>query len=122
MRGINRVFILGRLGQDITLQQTKTGHSFVDLKIATSRSLKKDDEWTSETDWHTVRFWSKQAETCAKYLAKGSPIAVEGILRTEQWTNSNGDKRSKTYVVGSELHLLPNPISKKEAIEAEEVA
>ena len=120
MRGINNVFILGHLGQDVLLQQTKTGHHFVDLKIATNRSLQKEGEWVSETDWHLVRFWGKQAETCAKYLVKGSPIAVEGSLRSEFWTNATGEKRSKTYVLGSELHLLPN--KKREDTPKAEVA
>lgn len=107
MRGINKVFILGRLGKDIILQQTKTGRSFVELWIATNRSIQKDGEWILETDWHAVRFWGKQAETCAKYLGKGSPIALEGALRSEQWLNSAGEKRARTYVMGSELFLLP---------------
>ncbi len=107
MRGINKVFILGRLGKDVLLQQTKNGHCFVELWIATSRSIQKDGDWTAETDWHAVRFWGKQAETCAKYLGKGSPIALEGSLRSEQWISNEGEKKSRNYVIGSELHLLP---------------
>ena len=107
MRGINKVFILGRLGKDIILQQTKTGRSLVELWIATNRPIQKDGEWSSETDWHAVRFWGKQAETCAKYLGKGSPIALEGSLRSEQWITNDGEKRSRNYIIGSELYLLP---------------
>jgi len=108
MRGINNVLILGRLGQDCTLEQSKSGSHYVDLSIATNRPIQRNGTWSTETDWHRVRFWNKQAERCVQFCQKGSPIAVEGALRTERWTTAEGEYRSKTYVIGSEFHLLPD--------------
>ena len=107
MRGINTVVILGRLGKDLEAKTTSTGKTYVDLTIATNRPIKREEAWTEETDWHQVRFWGKQAETCCKYLNKGTIVAVEGLLKTDLWTTETGDKNSRTYILGQQLHLLP---------------
>jgi len=107
MRGINTVFILGRLGKSLEAKSTTTGKSYVDLHIATNRPVKKSDTWTEETDWHRVRFWGKQANTCCQFLDKGSLVAIEGSLRTDQWTEDDGQKQFRSYVLGQQLHLLP---------------
>lgn len=108
MRGINSVYILGRLGKELESKSTNTGKSFVDLSIATNRSIKRGDEWEEETDWHTVRFWGPQAQTCCKYLNKGHLVAIEGSLRTDSWTDEEGESQYRSYVLGQQLHLLPN--------------
>ena len=107
MRGINTVFIMGRLGKNLESKSTTTGKTYVDLNIATNRPVKREDSWNEETDWHRIRFWGKQAETCCKYLDKGSLVAIEGSLRTDQWTEENGTKQFRSYVLGQNLHLIP---------------
>ena len=107
MRGINKVLILGRIGHDITLRQTSNGRSFVDLSIATNRNINQNDVWVSMADWHKVRFWGKEAETSAKFLTKGSPVAVEGSLRSDSWVTEAGEKKYFSYIHGERLHLLP---------------
>ncbi len=107
MRGINTVFILGRLGSRLEAKTTTTGKQYVDLNVATNRPVKKEDAWTEETDWHRIRFWGKQAQTCCKYLSKGSLLAVEGSLRTDQWIDDDGVKQYRSYVLGQQLHLMP---------------
>lgn len=107
MRGINTVVIMGRLGKDLEAKSTTTGKTYVDLQIATNRPIKQNDTWTESTDWHRVRFWGKQAETCCKYLHKGTLVAIEGFLKTDQWTSKDGDDQFRTYVLGQQLHLLP---------------
>ena len=70
------------------------------------RRFKKADEWVEETDWHRVTLWDGQAEVAARFLHKGDPVAIEGGLRTDSWTNEAGQKRTKTYVLGQRLHLV----------------
>ena len=107
MRGINTVVILGRLGKTLEAKSTATGKTYVDLQIATNRPIKQNDTWAESTDWHQVRFWGKQADTCCKYLDKGMLVAIEGSLKTDQWTSEDGNKQFRTYVLGQQLHLLP---------------
>ena len=70
MRGINTVLHHGSPRQKLESKSTTTGKTYVDLHIATNRPIKQNDGWTEATDWHQVRFWGKQAETCCKYWIK----------------------------------------------------
>ena len=106
MRGINRVFILGRLGQNPELKKTANQHSYVDLRIATNRPYRQDDVWTEQTEWHQVRTWEKQAELCAQILKKGAPVAIEGFLKTDSWNTPEGERRSRTYTQAENIHFL----------------
>ena len=107
MRGINRVFILGRLGHIPELKKTANGMSYTDLSIATHRPTRKGDIWEEKTDWHQVRTWENHAELCVRMLSKGSPLAIEGQLRTDSWLDSTGEKQFKTYIMGDRVHFLP---------------
>ena len=108
MRGINTVFILGCLGKEVQITITQSGRSFVDISIATNRTIQKDKGLGEKTDWHQVRFWGKQAEICQQYLSKGSLVAIDGSLRTDQWTDDNGKKQYRSYIYGEDIHLLPS--------------
>ena len=106
MRGINTVTILGRLGHDPELRHTPKGHQVLELGVATNRSVKRDDEWMEETDWHRVKLWNKQAEFVATHARKGDVLAVEGALRTESWTDTATQlRRYKTYVYARRVQL-----------------
>jgi single-strand DNA-binding protein len=107
MRGVNKIFLLGRLGRDPELKTSANGRHFADLRLATNRAIRKDEEWIEVADWHQIRVWERTAELCVGRLTKGSPVAVEGQLRSDQWQTENGDKRSRTYVVGDRIHFLP---------------
>ena len=107
MNGINTVFLLGRLGKEVQTHNTPTGKLYVDIRIATNRKIRQNNEWVEITDWHLIRFWGKQAEICQQYLHKGSLIAIQGSIRTDSWVNDEGTTHYKTYVSGSQLHLLP---------------
>lgn len=107
MNGINTVFLLGRLGKEVQTNNTPSGKFYVDLSVATNRRIKQNNEWVEMTDWHQIRFWGKQAETCERYLQKGSLLAVQGAMRTDSWINDKGETQYRTYVSGSQLHLLP---------------
>jgi len=108
MRGLNKIFLMGHLGQTPEIKQTANGKSYTDLKMATNRAVLKGEQWTEQADWHQVRVWERTAEQCSNHLSKGSPIAVEGQLRTDNWTNKDGEHRSRTYVLGDRVHFLPN--------------
>ena len=114
MRGINKVLLLGRIGNDIVLRQTSNGRSFVDLNIATNRNINQNDVWVSMADWHRVRVWGKEAEVSAKFLKKGLPVAVEGALRSDSWVADTGEKKYFSYIHGEKLHLLPVSKEKSE--------
>jgi len=108
MRGINRIFILGRIGHDPELKKTANNHSYTLLRIATNRPIRKEDSWEEITDWHQVRTWDHNAELCVQMIKKGAPVAVEGQLRTDSWIDPQGERRSKTYVHADKIHFLPN--------------
>jgi single-strand DNA-binding protein len=98
MRGINKVIICGRLGHDPELRTTPKGASLCEIRLATNRPVREGDGWTEVADWHRVTLWSKAAESCQKLAKKGDVIAIEGELRTESWTDREGNKRSKVAV------------------------
>jgi single-strand DNA-binding protein len=107
MRGINHVILFGLLGHDVELRTTPNGKSVTELRLATNHAVKKDEGWVEVADWHRVTLWDSQAELAAKLLKKGTPVGVEGELRTESWTDSAEQKHSKTYIMGRRLHLSP---------------
>ena len=111
MRGINQVFLMGHLGHEPELRTTKSGKQVCDLRLATHRSTRTDRGWESQTDWHRVRLWDRHAEVAAQYLQKGHPVAVQGALRADAWTDSEGNPRKRTVVYCQKLHLVRAPRS-----------
>ncbi len=107
MRGINRVFLMGNVGQDPMVRHTSNGRAVCDLSVATHRGVRNGDTWVEEAEWHTVRLWERHAELALRYVEKGSAIAVEGALRTEQWTGKDGSRRQRTFVQVEQIHFLP---------------
>ena len=107
MQGINKVLILGHLGQKPEIKLTGNGNPFADLRVATNRRVKSGDEFVERVDWHNIRFWGRKAELCEEFLDTGLPVAIEGRLQTETWTTPDGEKKSKSLIHGERLHLLP---------------
>lgn len=108
MMGMNRVFILGRLGRDPQHFQDKSGKPYVRLSLATERRWITDGEPERKTDWHTVMVWGKKGELCLQYLKKGLPIMVEGSLSTYEISDESGQKRWSTSVHASRVEFLSN--------------
>lgn len=102
---VNKVFLVGTLGADPELKAISTGTTKADLRIATNRKYKKNDQWVEETDWHNVQIWGASAEACGKFLKKGSRVHVEGRLKTESW-ESEGVKKYRTFVVADDVTFL----------------
>ena len=101
MAGVNKVIILGNLGQDPDVRYTADGRAIVNCNIATSESWKdkQSGEKREKTEWHRVVFFGGVAKVAAEYLKKGSKIYVEGKLQTRQWEDQQGQKKYTTEVV-----------------------
>ena len=108
MASLNRVEIIGRLGQDPEQRSMPNGTAVTNVSIATSERWK--DKQTGEdqerTEWHRVVFFGRLAEVCAQYLRKGSQAFVAGSLRTRKWQDRDGVDRYTTEVVARELVML----------------
>ena len=99
-RGINKVILIGNLGQDPDIRYTPSGAAVVNMSIATDESYKdKGGQLVDKTEWHKVVVFGKLAEICGQYLKKGSKIYVEGKLQTRKWTNKEGHDVYTTEVV-----------------------
>ena len=110
-RGINKVILIGNLGQDPEVRYTQSGDAVVTISLATSESWKDKNtgEAQERTEWHRVVFFGKVAEVVEKYLTKGSKVYVEGQLRTRKWQDKDGQDRYTTEVVvslGGTLQML----------------
>lgn len=106
MSGLNKVMLIGNLGQDPELRFTQSGQGVLSMRIATSESYLVDGERTERTEWHTVVVWGKRAEGLNKIVQKGTQIYVEGRLQTRSWETKQGDKRYSTEVVAHNIELL----------------
>lgn len=95
---MNKIVILGRIGQDIELKQTQSGVSVVTFNIACDRNFSKD----KVTDWFTIVAWRNTAEFIGKYFKKGDSILLSGELQTRSFEDKQGNKRTVTEVVASE--------------------
>jgi len=101
---INKVILIGNLGQDPELQKTNSGMSVVKISIATARRGKNN---SNETDWHSVTCFGTTAENVSKYLSKGRRVYVEGRLQYSQWTDEKtGQKRKRAEVIADNVTFL----------------
>src|SRR5437016_2983868 len=107
MSSLNKVMLIGRLGQDPELRFTPQGQAVTGLRLATNRTLAAGEgERREVTDWHDVVVWGKQAETVGAHSGKGDQIYVEGRLQTRSWEDQNGQKRYRTEVVAEQVGFL----------------
>ena len=106
-RGINKVILVGNLGQDPELRYTGSGTAVCNMRIATSESYKdRDGNMVENTEWHTVVAWARLAEICGEYLKKGSQAYFEGSLQTRQWDDKEGNTRYSTEIKVREMQML----------------
>lgn len=107
MANLNKVFLIGNLTRDPELRYTPSGVSVCTLRLAVNRRFTtRQGENRDETLFIDVTVWGKQAEVCSQYLSKGRPVLIEGRLRQETWTGSDGQKRSKIGVVAERFQFL----------------
>ena len=110
-RGVNRVTILGNLGNDPEVKHTNSGSAIANLTVATSESWndKATGEKREAVEWHRVVLFGKLAEVAGEYLRKGSQVYIEGQLRTRKWTDNSGVDKYTTEVVvnvGGTMQML----------------
>jgi single-strand DNA-binding protein len=106
-KDLNKVLLIGRLGESPEMKYTQSGIPFTKFSLATSAQWKDNEGNNQErTEWHNIVAWRKLAEICAEYLKKGSKIYCEGSLNTSSWEDENKKKHYKTDVVISDMIML----------------
>jgi len=107
-RGINKVIILGNLGQDPEVRFTPAGAAVANLSIATTDTWldRQSGQRQERTEWHRVVLFNKTAEIAQQYLKKGSKVYIEGRLQTRKWQDQNGQDRYTTEIVGNDMQML----------------
>lgn len=107
-RGINKVILIGNLGQDPEVRYMPQGGAVANLSIATSESWKDKatGEMKEQTEWHRVVIYQRLAEIAGEYLRKGSKVYIEGKLKTRKWQDQQGVERYTTEIVANELQML----------------
>ncbi|MBN7770598.1 single-stranded DNA-binding protein [Marinobacter daepoensis] len=100
-RGVNKVILIGNLGQDPDTRYTPNGNAVVNLRIATDESYKdrQTGQLVPRTEWHSVVIFGKVAEVAGQYLRKGSKVYIEGRLQTRKWQGQDGQDRYTTEIV-----------------------
>lgn len=107
---VNKVILIGNLGKDPELKRTSYDNTaVVNFSIATTEKYTdKAGNSKDKTEWHNIIVWNKQAENCAKYLTKGSPVYIEGKLQTRSWEDKEGNKKYTTEIVANKVQFLSN--------------
>ena len=104
---LNKVMIIGRVGQEVEMRYTQSGDAVANLSVATSEKWKgKDGNMQEQTEWHRVVAFKRLAEICGEYLDKGSLVYFEGKLQTRSWEDKDGIKRYTTEIVAREMKML----------------
>lgn len=107
-RGVNKVILIGNLGQDPEVRYTPNGSAVANVSLATSTSWrdKASGEMVDRTEWHRIVFFNRLAEIVGEYLRKGARIYVEGSLRTRKWQDKSGAERYTTEIIANEMQML----------------
>ena len=107
-KGINKVILVGNLGQDPEVRYTQSGSAITNISVATTDSWtdKQSGQRQDRTEWHRVVFFNRLAEIAGEYLRKGSQVYIEGRLQTRKWQDQQGQDRYTTEIVAAEMQML----------------
>jgi len=107
-RGINKVILIGNLGQDPEVKYMPNGGAVANVTVATSESWKDKNtgEQQERTEWHRVVFFRRLAEIAGEYLKKGSKVYIEGRLQTRKWQDQQGNDRYTTEIIANDMQML----------------
>lgn len=106
-RGVNKVILIGHLGQDPELRYSPNGVAVCKFSLATTEGKKNaQGQWEDATEWHRVVLFNKTAEAAGEYLQKGSQVYIEGKLHYDSYTDKDGIKRYTTDVIGNRMNML----------------
>ena len=104
---LNRVELIGNLGQDPEMRSGRSGTAIANLRIATTHRAKTPEgNWEDKTEWHTVVCFGNLADNVEKYLSKGRQVFIEGRLQTRKWEDKSGNTRYSTEVVANDIKFL----------------
>ena len=103
---VNYVVLSGRLTRDVELRFTPNGTPVAKLSLAFDRSYQRDGEWQQETSYLDVVVWSKRGEQCAESLHKGSPVLIEGYLKTRSYQDKDNNNRKITEIIANKVNFL----------------
>jgi single-strand DNA-binding protein len=107
MASYNRVCILGNLGRDPEIRYLPTGTAIANFSVATSEKwTDKEGNKQERTEWHRIVAWAKLGEICSEYLQKGSPVFIEGRIRTRDWETQDGERRQTTEIHAITVQFL----------------
>ena len=108
-RGVNKVTLIGNLGNDPELRSTQSGSAVANITLATSESWrdKETQETKERVEWHRVIFFGRLAEVVNEYLRKGSQVYVEGRIQTRKWQDKDGNNRYSMSVVADNIYFGP---------------
>src|SRR5579884_196071 len=104
---INKVILIGRLGKDPEVKYTSNGSPVAKFTLATDEVYKdRAGEQQRRTEWHNIVAWNKLAEICGEYLTKGKQVYIEGSIRSRQWEDQSGNKRTAYEIVARDMKML----------------
>ncbi len=104
---VNKVILVGRLGKDPEVKYTPSGAPVAKFTLATDESFKdRNGEQQKKTEWHNIVAWNKLAEICGEYLTKGKLVYIEGSIRSHQYEDSQGNKKTAYEIVARNMQML----------------
>ena len=104
---VNKVILIGRLGKDPEVKYTPSGAPVAKFSLATDEAFKdRSGEQQKRTEWHNIVAWNKLAEICGEYLTKGKLVYIEGSIRSRQWEDQAGNKRTAYDIVAGRMQML----------------
>jgi single-strand DNA-binding protein len=107
MANINRVVLVGNLTRDPELRNTPSGTAVCSLRIAVNTRRKDSTgQWTEKPNYFDITVWGNQGESCAQYLAKGRPVAIDGRLEWREWDAQDGTKRQAVEIIADSVQFL----------------
>jgi single-strand DNA-binding protein len=107
-RGVNKVILIGNLGQDPDTKYMPSGSAVTNLRVATAEVFKDREtgQQQERTEWHSVAMFGRLAEIAGEYLRKGSQVYIEGRLRTRKWQDKQGQDRYSTEIIADQMQML----------------
>jgi single-strand DNA-binding protein len=107
-RGVNKVILVGNLGQDPEVRYTANGAAVANISVATTEQWtdRQSGQKQERTEWHRVVMFGRLGEIAGEYLKKGSQVYLEGKLQTRKWQDQNGQDRYTTEIVANEMQML----------------
>ena len=110
MASVNKVILIGTLGNDPSTRYMSNGEAVTNITLATTDTWKdKNGEKQEKTEWHRVTFYRKLAEIAGEYLKKGRSVYIEGRLETRKWTDKEGVERYTTGIIADSMQMIGNP-------------